>query len=388
MKKNRKLLSLALMLILVISVAAGCGKKSAETVTDTNTGTAAESKEEAIEDTAAEEPAADSENTADSDSQAAAQTSSLPTGHKADTVKIGFVDVTGTGIISDTLGVARDQGFIEEELGAIGVKAEFIPMTGAGPAINEALAGGSLDIGFLGDVPAIIGKAAGIDTQLISFSGLNSGASLVVPKDSAFSTVQDLKGKKIATQKGAFMHKVFIDILTENGLTIEDVEFVNLNAQGSAEALVSGSVDGAVVGGSTLSNLVEKGYGKVLVDYREHPEWNCGGYGIARTAYINDNPDIIKALLRALVKAQKLAKEDDTVMLQQWTTTGDTETSYEYLYPKHDNYYSIKADDTLLASGNSTIKFLLDNELIENEYNFEEWINKGFYEAAYSELGE
>lgn len=384
MKKNRKLLSLAIMLILVISVTAGCGKKSAETVTDTNTGTAAETKEETIEDTAAEEP----ENTADSGSQAAAQTPSLPTGHKADTVKIGFVDVTGTGIISDTLGVARDKGFIEEELEAIGVKAEFIPMTGAGPAINEALAGGSLDIGFLGDVPAIIGKAAGIDTQLISFSGLNSGASLVVPKDSAFTTVQDLKGKKIATQKGAFMHKVFIDILTENGLTIEDVEFVNLNAQGSAEALVSGSVDGAVVGGSTLSNLVEKGYGKVLVDYREHPEWNCGGYGIARTAYINDNPDIIKALLRALVKAQKLAKDDDTVMLQQWTTTGDTETSYEYLYPEHNNYYSIKADDALLASGNSTIKFLLDNGLIENEYNFEDWINKGFYEAAYSELGE
>ncbi len=388
MIKNRKLLSLALMLILVISVAAGCGKKAAETAADTNTGTAAETKDEAIEDTAAEETTAGPENTAASDSQAEAQASSIPTGHKADTVKIGFVDVTGTGIISDTLGVARDQGFIEEELGAIGVKAEFIPMTGAGPAINEALAGGSLDIGFLGDVPAIIGKAAGIDTQLISFSGLNSGASLVVPKDSSFATVQDLKGKKIATQKGAFMHKVFIDILTENGLTIEDVEFVNLNAQGSAEALVSGSVDGAVVGGSTLSNLVEKGYGKVLVDYREHPEWNCGGYGIARTDYIKDNPDIIKALLRALVKAQKLAKEDDTIMLQQWTTTGDTETSYEYLYPKHDNYYSIKADDTLLASGNSTIKFLLDNGLIENEYNFEDWINKGFYEAAYSELGE
>ncbi len=164
------------MLILVISAAAGCGKKSAETVTDTNTGTAAETKEEAVEDTAAEEPAADSENTATSDSQETSQTSSLPTGHKADTVKIGFVDVTGTGIISDTLGVARDQGFIEEELGAIGVKAEFIPMTGAGPAINEALAGGSLDVGFLGDFPAIIGKAAGIDTQLISFSGLNSGS--------------------------------------------------------------------------------------------------------------------------------------------------------------------------------------------------------------------
>ncbi|QHQ63614.1 aliphatic sulfonate ABC transporter substrate-binding protein [Anaerocolumna sedimenticola] len=372
---------------------AGCSKK----VTDTNTDITAqvdskteEGSESKVEDTKAADTDSSVETTEETtvDTASTNETSNLPTGHKADTVKIGFVDVTGTGINSDTLGLARDQGFIDEELGAIGVKADFVPMTGAGPAINEALAGGSLDVGFLGDVPAIIGKSAGIDTQLIVFNGLNSGASLVVPKDSDFKTVQYLKGKKIATQKGAFMHKVFIDILSANGLSIDDVEFVNLNAQGSAEALVSGSVDAAVVGGSTLSNLIEKGYGRVLVDYREHPEWNCGGYGIARTAYINDNPDIIKALLRALVKAQKLAKSDDTVMLKQWTTTGDTETSYEYLYPKHNNYYSIIGDEKEIASGKNTIQFLLDNGLIENEFNFEEWVNSSFSDAAYSELGE
>lgn len=391
MKKNRKITALLLLFVLVTSLLAGCGKKTSETGGDSSaqTQTADTASEVKSEDTGTATASTDTSGTeATAETGTTTEATALPAGHKADTVKIGFVDVTGTGLISDTLGVARDQGYIDEELGAIGVKAEFVPMTGAGPAINEALAGGSLDIGFLGDVPAIIGKAAGIDTQIISLSGLNSGASLVIPKDSSYQSVQDLKGKKIATQKGAFMHKVFIDILTANGLTINDVEFVNLNAQGSAEALISGSVDGAVVGGSTLSNLIEKGYGRVLVDYRDHPEWNCGGYGEARTAYINENPDIIKALLRALVKAQKLAKEDDTVMVKQWITTGDTESSYEYLYPKHDNYYSIKADDTLIESGRSTIKFLLDNGLIENEINFEDWINKSFYEAAYSELGE
>ncbi|GEM_PF-832668 len=385
MSNNRKTTALVLLFIFVITITAGCGKKASEA--NTGTGTRAETAEEGTGSEVKTEDAA-SETGSETKDTAGKETSDLPSGHTADKVKIGFVDVTGTGLISDTLGVARDQGFIEEELGAIGVKAEFIPMTGAGPAINEALAGGSLDIGFLGDVPAIIGKAAGIDTQLIVFSGLNSGASLVVPKDADFTSVQDLKGKKIATQKGAFMHKVFIDILSDNGMTIDDVEFVNLNAQGSAEALVSGSVDGAVVGGSTLANLIEKGYGKALVDYREHPEWNCGGYGIARTSYVKDNPDIIRALLRALVQAQKLAKEDDTVMLQQWITTGDTETSYEYLYPEHNNYYSIKGSDAEIASGKNTIKFLADNGLLDNEYDFEEWINKSFFEAAYSELGE
>lgn len=375
MKKNKFIKWIALTLVLGF-VITGCGKESEETTGNNSV-------------KAATEAAAETNTEAAADTEAATETaSSLPTGHKADKLVIGFVDVTGTGLISDTLGVARDKGFIDEELGKIGVEAEYVAMTGAGPAINEALASGNLDVGFLGDVPAIIGKANGIDTQLISFSGLNNGASLVVHKDSGIKSVSDLKGKKIATQKGAYMHKVLIDILSANQLTIDDIEFVNLNAQSSAEAFITGNVDAIVVGGSTLSNLIEDGTGEVLEDYREHPEWLCGGYGIARTDYINDNPDIIKALLTALIRAQKLAIEDDTVLKDQWLSTGNTETSYEYLYPEHDNYYDIKKTDSNVASGKATIEFLLDNQLIENEFVFEDWINSSFYEAAYSELGE
>lgn len=383
--KKRKGISFILLAVLTMAILAGCGKSDKETNADVaevketkvaeESKVAEETKDIVTESTSTEEPATEADQ------------SNIPTGHVADTVQIGYVDVSGSGILSDTLGVARDQGFIEEEFNAIGVKAELVPMTGAGPAINEALASSNLDIGFLGDVPAIIGKAAGIDTQLISFSGLNNGASLVVTKGAGYTSVTDLKGKKIATQKGAYMHKVLIDILTDNGLTIKDIEFINLNAQGAAEAFISGNVDGVVVGGSTLSNLVEGGYGDVLVDYREHPEWNCGSYGIARTKFVDENPDIIYALIKALVKAQQLAKTDTDVMLNQWVTTGNTASSYEYLYPEHDNYFTINATEENIASGKSTLQFLLDNELVANSFAFEDWINSTFYEAAYAELG-
>lgn len=368
--KTKKVISLLLLITLAMSVIIGCGKSSKET-------SSADEETPKVTKTAEASGAAVSE----------AVESTVPSGHVADKVKIGFVDVSGSGILSDTLGVARDQGFIEEEFKAIGVAAELVPMTGAGPAINEALASKNLDIGFLGDVPAIIGKAAEIDTQLISFSGLSSGASLVVTKDAGFTSVADLKGKKIATQKGAFMHKVLIDILTANGLTIDDIEFVNLNAQGAAEAFIAGNVDGVVVGGSTLTNLIDGDYGEVLVDYREHPEWNCGGFGVARTKFVDENPDIVLALLKALVRAQQLAKQDGSVLLTQWTSTGNSESSYKYLYPNNDNYYSISKSDESIAAGKNTIQFLADNKLITNAFDFESWINSTFYEEAYKELG-
>lgn len=314
------------------------------------------------------------------------ENSKLPTGHKEDTIKIGYVDVTGGGVLSDMLGVARDQGFIEEELDAIGVKAELVPMTGAGPAINEALASSHLDVGVLGDVPAVIGKASGIDTRIIAYSGLNNGASLVVGKDAKYDSLKDMKGKKIATQRGAFMHRTLQYMLNDADMTESDIEFVNANAQDSAEFLMTGNVDGVVVGGVTLTRLVEQGY-KVVSDYREHKEWTAGSYVIARKEYIEENPDIILAFLRALVKAKQLCEEEKDTLLNQWLSTGEREDSYNYLYPDHNNYYTIKSDDATIQNGKETLQFLLDNKLITEGFDIEKWENAIFYNEAFAELG-
>lgn len=319
----------------------------------------------------------------------ATQTSAETTGHTATEVNIGYVDITGGGLLSDLLGVARDQGFLDEELGKIGVKANLIPMTGAGPAINEALSSGDLDIGVLGDVPAVLGKAAGIDTQVIASSGLNSAASLVAGPDTNYTSISDLKGKKISTLRGAFMHRVLGNMLEAENMTTDDIEFVNANEQGAAELLLAGNVDAAVISrGVILTRLIDQGY-KVVIDYKNHPEMRSGGYSIARTKFINENPDIIAAYVRALVRAQKLAKTDKDTLLKQWESTGESAESYEYLFPDHDNYYSIEPSEDDIENGKNVLKFLLDNELIqpEAEFDFESWINKTFYEEAYNELG-
>lgn len=375
----KKFSKVSVLFILTLSlVLSGCAAKAKEEFKDTAATT--------TETTATTETTETTEAAATTETTAAAPEVTVPTGHTSDTIKIGFVDVTGTGLISDTLGIARDQKFLEEEFAKYGVKVELVPMTGAGPAINEALASGALDVGFLGDVPGIIGKAAGIDTQIISFSGITNGASLVIPKDSTATSVSDLKGKKIATQKGAFMHKSLIDILTANSLTINDIEFINVNAQGAAEALVSGNVDGAVVGGSTLTKLVEDGYGKVLVDFREHPEWNAGGFGIAGTKFIEENPDSIYALVRALVRAKQYAIENKDALLVQWQTTGNSASSYEYLYPNHDNYYDVSSSDKSLKSANGVVDFLIKNDIITEKVDVTAWTNSTFYDAAIKDL--
>lgn len=367
MKKN--ILRNMIVLVLAISFLVGCGQtKQTETSNVKEVQTEVESEETAQTGTEEE--------------------TRVPTGHVATEVNIGYVDATGGGVLSDTLGVARDQGFLQEELDAIGVKVNWFPMVGAGPAINEALSTGDLDIGVLGDVPAILGKSAGVDTQIVSFSGLYSGGSIVVAPDSDYDSMEDLKGKKIATQRGTYLHRILSDILKDGGMTVDDIEFVNVTSPEAVEMLLTGNVDAVLVGGVNLTQLVEKGY-KVIIDYRENPKLTGGGYSIARTKFVEENPDIILAYVKALIKAQKLAKTDKDILLKQWESIGESADSYEYLYPQHDNYYFIEATDEIVENGKNVLQFLLDNELVEeeNEFDFDSWINSTFYEEAYNELG-
>lgn len=373
---KKRLISSILVLVLVISALVGCGQSKQGNNTKQ---TSAEAKGTENGDSKEASPEAASTENGDG--------SSVPTGHTATEVNVGYVDVTGGGLNSALSGVAKDQGFFDEEFEKIGVKLNMVPMTGAGPAINEALASGNLDIGELGDVPGVIGKASGVDTQIIAFNGLNNGASLIAGPKTDYKSISDLKGKKIATQRGAFMHRTLSAMLEQAGLTENDIEFVNVNAQEASEMLVTGNVDAIVVGGVTLTRLVEQGY-NIVVDYREHPEFTAGGYSIARTKFIEENPDIILAYVKALVRAQNLAKQDKDTMLKQWESTGESKESYEYLYPEYDDYFSIKPVEGEIENGKNTLKFLLDNELVsaDNEFDFESWINSSFYEAAYTEL--
>ena len=389
---KKRLISSILVLVLVVSALVGCGQSKQENSTEQTSAEAqatenGDSKEASSTENGdgqeASPEAAGTENTGSNE-----DSSSVPTGHTATEVNVGYVDVTGGGLNSALSGVAKDQGFFDEEFEKIGVKLNMVPMTGAGPAINEALASGNLDIGELGDVPGVIGKASGVDTQIIAFGGLNNGASLIAGPKTDYKSITDLKGKKIATQRGAFMHRTLSAMLEQAGLTENDIEFVNVNAQEASEMLVTGNVDAIVVGGVTLTRLVEQGY-NIVVDYREHPEFTAGGYAIARTKFIEENPDIILAYVKALVRAQNLAKEDKDTMLKQWESTGESKESYEYLYPNHDNYFAIKPAEGEIENSENTLKFLVDNELIpaENTFDIASWVNSSFYDAAYQELG-
>jgi sulfonate transport system substrate-binding protein len=195
--------------------------------------------------------------------------------------------------------IAKQKKWLEEELVKSGSNTT-IKWTSfaAGPPLNESFAAGRQDIGILGDTPAIIGKAAGIDTRII---GLTSSGpktlAVVVPTGSAIRSPKDLPGKKVAVVKGSYAHHLLVLVLQKAGLTTSDIQLINLSQADSATAIVNGNIDAAAVWEPLISKLESQGVVRVLAD----------GSGIKKGLlvivgakdFLSHNRNQAKALLRA-----------------------------------------------------------------------------------------
>ena len=180
----------------------------------------------------------------------------------------------------------------------------------AGPSAIEALFGGQIDVAYVGPNPAINGYLASDGQGLRIISGATSGgASFVVRNDSGINSVKDLGGKKYASpQLGNTQDVALRKFLSDNGFkTIQQGGNVTVVPVAPADILtlmLKKDIDGAWVPEPWATRLVKEANGKILVDEREL--WPPDGKFvtaniIARTDYLNENPDIIERLLQAHV---------------------------------------------------------------------------------------
>lgn len=179
----------------------------------------------------------------------------------------------------------------------------------AGPDAVTALFGQSLDCSYIGPNPAINAYVQSEGKAIRVVAGASSaGAALVVR--AGISTVEDLKGKKLATpQLGNTQDVALRAWLSDEGLasTVEGGGDVSILPQSNAEGLaafVAGSIDGAWVPEPWVQEYVAKG-ATVLVD--EKSLWPDGKFVtthiICRTEFIRDYPEVVSALIRGHVAA-------------------------------------------------------------------------------------
>jgi len=182
----------------------------------------------------------------------------------------------------------------------------------AGTEAVEALLSEQLDITFIGPNPAInaFAKSNGEAVRIVAGS-TSGGAYLVVRPD--LTSVEQLAGTTLATPSLGNTQDVALRAwLKDNGLetTLEgggDVSILPQSNSTTLEGFISGAIDGAWVPEPWASRLIAEGGGKVLVDERDLWPDTGGEYVtthvVVRTQFLQDHPDLVKAVLVGLADA-------------------------------------------------------------------------------------
>jgi len=131
----------------------------------------------------------------------------------------------------------------------------------------EGVNAGDIDLFSAGEPPAVFGAAAGNPFKVIAtyYKPFRSNA-VIVPGDSDIEAVADLAGRTVATNQGTTAHKVLWRALDEVGLTLDDIELVNLQPAEAFAAFTSGQIDAWATFDPHLI-IADQQYGaRVLVD--------------------------------------------------------------------------------------------------------------------------
>jgi sulfonate transport system substrate-binding protein len=195
--------------------------------------------------------------------------------------------------------VLKQQGWVEQAFPGVSIK--WVYSAGSSNALNF-LQGNSVDFGSTAGSAALLSRANGNPIKAVYIYEQPEWTALVVAKDSTAKSISDLKGKKIAAQKGTDPYFFLLRTLATAGLTQADIQYVNLPHADGRTALERGQVD-AWSGLDPHMAASELQAGSKLI-YR-NKDFNTYGFLNSREDFLKKYPETTKRVIQLYERAKQ-----------------------------------------------------------------------------------
>lgn len=209
----------------------------------------------------------------------------------------------------------KGKGWLETKLAPLGYRVEWKEFP-SGPPLMEALNLGAIDFGHAGEAPPIFAQAAGAPFLYVAHEPpAPEGEAILVPKDSPIRTVADLRGKKVALNKGSNVHYLLVRALENAGVKYTDIQPTFLAPADARAAFERGAVDAWVIwdpfqasaeaatGARTLAN------GTGLASNHQ--------FYFASRKFAEANPQVVDAVIASIGELDNWAKDKITAVAEE-----------------------------------------------------------------------
>ena len=224
-------------------------------------------------------------------------------------LNVGYIDtsINGVGLIA----VANELGLWEEA----GIDVNLTPFTN-GPTQIQAMAAGSLDIGYIGGGATWM-PASGQAT-IITPNEATYGDYVIATPESGATSVEDLEGLRVGVPEGGSGEMILSLALEEAGLTVDDIVRVPLDPPNVVSSFVAGQIDVAAIF-SPLSDQIFESVpdAVVLANNKDFPETEFVGGWVASNQAVADKSEAVSRFLEVWIQANdwRLENVEEAVQL-------------------------------------------------------------------------
>ena len=218
------------------------------------------------------------------------------------------------------LPILKAQGELEKNLAQQGIQVKWVEFPG-GPQLLEALNVGSIVFGEAGEAPPIFAQAANPDLVYVANQPASPTAeALIVQQNSPIQSIQDLKGKRIALNKGSNVHYLLLKLLEANKLSLQDIQLVYLTPSDARAAFEKGAVDAWVIWDPFFAAAEHQIHARVIAT-GENLVNNYQFY-LTDRQFAKDHPKVLQTVVQSLNQTSDWVKThpDDAARLLEKPT--------------------------------------------------------------------
>jgi sulfonate transport system substrate-binding protein len=265
------------------------------------------------------------------------------------------------------LSILKARGTLEKRLAPLGVNVTWIEFN-AGPVQLEALNVGAIDFGDVGEAPPIFAQAAGAP---LVYAGATVPRpqleAIVVPKDSAIQKVADLKGKRIAYNKGSNVQYFLAKLLQKNGLQYTDVQHVHLPPPDARAAFEKGAVDAWVIWDPFLASAQKTLGARHLID--ASGVVNNRQYYFTSRDFATKNPDVLKIAIAEINAIDSWIRDNKPAAAAELSTVLGLDKGITELFVSRAAYGTKAVTSDILAEQQAIADTFFELKLIPKKLN-------------------
>jgi sulfonate transport system substrate-binding protein len=260
------------------------------------------------------------------------------------------------------LGLLKAQGELERSLGPKGWSVSWYEFP-AGPQLLEALNAGSIDFGYTGAPPPVFAQAAEKNLVYVAAEpGAPSIEAIIVKPDSPLTRVTDLKGKRVAVQKGSSANFLLLAALEDAGMAFSDIQPIYLQPADARAAFESDRVDAWTIWDPYLAAAQVALKVRVLADYTHLTQTNAF-YESSRD-FAQHAPIVLNTTLSELAKAGTWANANPHAVAELLAPQVGLPVDVVEIWQKRTHYGAQPVDSTIIATQQKVADAFFDQKLI------------------------